>query len=582
MSRNVIGEGTYGCVHKPSLPCNMLPKPGFTYDNYVSKLMATQNARDELKEFIVIGSIDKKDEYHLGQPILCTPKLNEEIISDINKCSKIKTRDIISKPHNYSLLVIKYGGPDLYVFCNNNLNTYLRTKKQEKSDIFWLGVHNLFKGLRFFRDNNIVHYDLKPQNILFNMETGKFMFIDFGLMKTKNTVRTTSRNNTNYLGTFHWSYPFDCGFMNKPMFDLYKNATNETRVDIYNSFSNMLVNNELTNKYNLPIKRPAAFDILFTYINPELVQPTSVVKYSYVNNFFDDLYLKIDRFSYDEYLDHTINSIDIYGLGFTLQFCLNHFYKKKAISLDFYRLCSSLFMKMYDFTPFTRELNIDILLSEYENILLESGLLARMNKDFIDHNLEDKRPVPTKIIEEYKEELRSPPKPLSAELERIAEMDPVRIITTRSCPEGKELNPNTNRCVNKCNPGYNRNEEFKCRKTRKQQTRPKSKSKSISIRPKSKSIRLTSVFELEFDPCERLGKQLNPKTGNCVAKCKPGYRRNQDFKCVRTEERKRKITSKSIIKTCPNTKELNPKTNRCINRCKSGYRRNEEFKCVRE
>jgi len=34
------------------------------------------------------------------------------------------------------------------------------------------------------------------------------------------------------------------------------------------------------------------------------------------------------------------------------------------------------------------------------------------------------------------------------------------------CSEGKERNPNTNRCVKKCKPGYKRNESFKCVKSK--------------------------------------------------------------------------------------------------------------------
>ena len=39
MKRNIIGEGSYGCVHKPSLHCNVNPSPNFDYKNYVSKIM---------------------------------------------------------------------------------------------------------------------------------------------------------------------------------------------------------------------------------------------------------------------------------------------------------------------------------------------------------------------------------------------------------------------------------------------------------------------------------------------------------------------------------------------------------------
>jgi serine/threonine protein kinase len=579
MNRKIIGEGAYGCVHKPSLHCKKSPKPGFSYDNYVSKFMATQNARDELKEFLVIGRLDDKNEYHLGTPILCSPKLDN--IEDISKCKHININDVRLKPNNYSLLVIKYGGPDLNTFCMNYLDDYLSSDTQLKSDIFWLSVHKLLKGLHFFRTNNIVHNDLKPQNILFNMETGDLMYIDFGLMRSKTKIINSSKQSDNFLGIFHWSYPFDCGFMNKKYFDLYKNGTNEIQTNIYNSLTNMIISGEIntdntkpnSNPYKLPIKRPNAFNLVFTYINPELVEPDSITKYSYLNDFFNNLKHNINTLTFEHYLNKTTDSIDIYGLGFTLQFVLNHFYKKNAINIDFFTRCSGLFRKMYNFNPFIRELNIENLLNEYENILLETGLLVRMNKTFINHIIEDRLLVPTDIVEEYKEELISPPKPITRELSRVAELDPPRLLIEKSCPEGKELNPKTNRCVNKCKSGYERNVDFKCIKTRK----AKSKSRSKSIRR-----------------CPE-GKELNPKTNRCVNKCKPGYERNANFKCIKT----RKLinyeiidditnSSKEIdffftkpIKRCPEDKELNPRTNRCVNKCKPGYERNTDFKCVK-
>ena len=45
---NVIGEGTYGCVHKPSLKCK---KKRINYDNKISKVMKTKEANIELKEY---------------------------------------------------------------------------------------------------------------------------------------------------------------------------------------------------------------------------------------------------------------------------------------------------------------------------------------------------------------------------------------------------------------------------------------------------------------------------------------------------------------------------------------------------
>ena len=90
MNRSVVGEGAYGCVHKPSLQCINPPKPNFDYKDYVSKIMKTKNARIELNEFVVMQELDPNDEYHLGKPEICKPILNENVKKDIEKCKNIK------------------------------------------------------------------------------------------------------------------------------------------------------------------------------------------------------------------------------------------------------------------------------------------------------------------------------------------------------------------------------------------------------------------------------------------------------------------------------------------------------------
>ena len=127
MKRKIIGEGSYGCVHRPSIYCKTIPSPGFNYKTYVSKLMKTKNAKKELAEFLIIGKIDPTNEYHLGQPILCKPDINEpNVKSDINHCKYLKSKDIETNEDNYSLLVLKYGGPDLKIFCANHIKKYLQ------------------------------------------------------------------------------------------------------------------------------------------------------------------------------------------------------------------------------------------------------------------------------------------------------------------------------------------------------------------------------------------------------------------------------------------------------------------------
>jgi len=113
----------------------------------------------------------------------------------------------------------------------------------------------------------------------------------------------------------------------------------------------------------------------------------------------------------------------------------------------------------------------------------------------------------------------------------ILTVDPVR-----PCPEGKEMNPITNKCIKKCKSGYKRNSSFKCKKV--------------------------------IGECPD-GKIYNPLTRRCVKKCKDGYRHDSSFKC------------KKVIGECPDGKIRNPLTGYCVKKCKDGYSRNNKFRCVK-
>ena len=238
----------------------------------------------------------------------------------------------------------------------------------------------------------------------------------------------------------------------------------------------------------------------------------------------------------------------------------NCFKRLNALSLEDFTRLSTFFHKMYDFNPVNRVIDIEQLLNEYENILLEIGILTRLGKSFQNNSLVNKPPAPPVIMAEAKKDEKSPPEHLSQKLQEFANKDP--IILSVKCPSDKEINPITKRCVKKCKEGYERDDKFKC--------------KSVSKKTKIKSVKSKSVKICPED------KELNPKTNRCVKKCPNGYLRDENFKCKSVSKQTRKITrsakSKSI-KVCPSDKELNPKTNRCVKKCPNGYTRNDKFEC---
>jgi len=145
---------------------------------------------------------------------------------------------------------------------------------------------------------------------------------------------------------------------------------------------------------------------------------------------------------------------------------------------------------MYDFNPLNRIIDVDALLNEYENILLEIGVLTRLKKSFQNNILVNKPPAPPAIMEQAKKDetsasnSKSESKHLSAELQELANKDATEIsneIATElviRCSEGKELNPKTNRCNNECKPGFSRDSNFKCHSKKKRTRKLSSNSKS--------------------------------------------------------------------------------------------------------
>jgi len=142
----------------------------------------------------------------------------------------------------------------------------------------------------------------------------------------------------------------------------------------------------------------------------------------------------------------------------------------------------------------------------------------------------------------------------------------------KSCPEGKEINPKTGRCV-----------KPKTQKVRKNKT-PKQQVKIVDV-PQPKKIEIQPVPEpKKIRSCPE-GKEINPKTGRCVKsktktqKIRKNKTPKQQVKIVDVPQPKKieiqlvpepkkievpVVPEPKKIKSCPEGKELNPKTGRCV------------------
>ena len=97
----VIGQGTFGCVHKPQMKCKDKERNDETI---VSKLMTRENANQELSEYALIDFADEKKEYYLGIPDDCNiDSKNANNLTAIAKCRDFEPKQV----DNYKLLLMK-------------------------------------------------------------------------------------------------------------------------------------------------------------------------------------------------------------------------------------------------------------------------------------------------------------------------------------------------------------------------------------------------------------------------------------------------------------------------------------------
>lgn len=192
-STKLIGDGSYGCVYNPALPCEgnkgtkkKNKKKIWTQYN-VGKVFTDQHeAVEEFKLMKTIKKIDKKGKYTIPIEEKCDVELRDhEVYDQLKKCELF--RDEFAKKNfesTYVQLVSKHGGISLKDFVHTRRHVY---------DLFEVcsKLMNVVSGLIFLHRKSICHRDIKEANIVISTTRPKRSFIiDFGLMKRMDEVYT--------------------------------------------------------------------------------------------------------------------------------------------------------------------------------------------------------------------------------------------------------------------------------------------------------------------------------------------------------------------------------------------------------
>ncbi len=166
----LLSEGGYGCVFFPSINCN---GSSMKTKKYVSKIQKyDKSAKNEIKIGKKIKEIRTYNLFFVPVLKYCKVDVGSIEDKDINKCTILKK----NPTKNYVVMKIKYinGSPFLdYIIKNKNNSQILRNIINS--------YNHLLLCLEKLISRNIIHYDLKSENIMFNTRLELPHILDFGI-----------------------------------------------------------------------------------------------------------------------------------------------------------------------------------------------------------------------------------------------------------------------------------------------------------------------------------------------------------------------------------------------------------------
>lgn len=173
----LVGKGSFGCVYSPPLDCE-IPCTLKKCKTGVSKFMTLPNANYEKQNIDLLFKdfLGDKSQYFIIDPHQCKPKYK---IKPNENCNLIETpyyEQLYNRyaKNKYSLLIYENGGNDLYKYMNGTDFHFLLVLQ---------GLLNILEGIGLLISNNIIHADIKEENIVIGLSIKKpsFRLIDFGL-----------------------------------------------------------------------------------------------------------------------------------------------------------------------------------------------------------------------------------------------------------------------------------------------------------------------------------------------------------------------------------------------------------------
>ena len=228
---NLLSQGAYGCVYLPALTCKGSPTNNF---DYVSKLQILNfSALNEIRMGKKIRSIT--DFFYYFVPITSHCEVNIGAFDD-KDCTILKKE----RKSPFVLMKMPFVG---YRQSYKPYMDYLLTDVTPREIVldFISSYQHLLQAIQILIQNNICHFDLNAQNILFSQQTTVPLVIDFGLSIDIPKMKEQLKNYFYVYAPNYYIWPLEVHYIN---FILHVNSS-PSLGDLKNLASTFVKNNKV-------------------------------------------------------------------------------------------------------------------------------------------------------------------------------------------------------------------------------------------------------------------------------------------------------------------------------------------------
>ena len=203
----LISQGGFGCVFYPGIRCG---KKSHTKKNMVSKI---QKNNAFSKKEIDIGALIMNIPNYENRFVPVTKSCNIDIgkITDKDIKTELKKCKVISKEEKFPYISMSMpfieGGDLINLLRSQERNT---TKLSKMLSAYF----ELLESLDILYSKDIVHFDLKGNNILFDINEQRAKIIDFGISIQLDKLTPETRKNAFYsFGPEYYIWPMEVHFI---------------------------------------------------------------------------------------------------------------------------------------------------------------------------------------------------------------------------------------------------------------------------------------------------------------------------------------------------------------------------------